>query len=346
MTIPKHLSTALFSGGRTAERICNFLIFSLTPTGLFWFWFLTDVRHEIPEKLSDLHIAMPLAALWITLAPLLMQQSEYMERDIIEAFNREGPINGWAMADIQRKLHSADRLYYKLVTPLAISAPVALALSLPSLRSVISVDSTWKYVAGVVVIFQVGFTSATGLWGVIKAMMAVPLAVRTVRLRWSAFRSSISPLADLTYSSLQKFGVMFSLGALFVPALYVVRIELNPVAQVVVFTFSAFLLFGGLCFFAVPAIFFSRMMERHKLEVLDRLAPPIESILEKLQRINTLSTDEAIHLNYSLKALLQARSEMASQSSLPPSFRLLARSATTLILPIAIALIQLFGSKD
>ncbi|WP_147449884.1 hypothetical protein [Streptomyces klenkii] len=139
--------------------------------------------------------------------------------------------------------------------------------------------------------------------------------------------------------------MMFSFGALFAPALFTVRTRLGFAAGIAVLCFALFLLTGGLGFFIVPALYFYRMMERHKWEVIDELARPIETMTDQLKQAETLPQDEIMRLHYGLTILLQTRNEIASQSSLPPSSRLLIRSGTTLMLPIAIALIQLLSTS-
>ncbi|NGO09720.1 hypothetical protein G5C60_19465 [Streptomyces sp. HC44] len=336
--IPRRIP--FFSANRHRQRLGNLLTFGLAPTLAFWAWFLFDVQDKIVGDFSSLRLAIPLAGSLITLAPLLMQHGEFMEEDLLAEFNREGTLEGWDLPAIQHRLNKIDRLYYHIVLPLGLLAAVALLASVATVDSIIPVRGGWETAAGLIVVTHFGLTAASGAWGFMKALAVIPAAAATVRLRWSPYRSTPSKLIDKAYSVLQVMGVIFSTGTLMIPVLLIIREHLSATSQVIVLIYVAYLFAGGLGFFTIPSIYIYRLLERHKEEALDQLAPQMEALVLRLRHADRLPLDEAARVYYSLQALSQVRGEMAAQHSLPPPMRTLTRSATTLVLPILIAVFQ------
>jgi hypothetical protein len=135
---------------------------------LFWLYFILSVWPHITPAYSGLRIAAPVTSLWITFAPLLMQQGESGLEHLVQAFNDDGPDAGWNYDDIQRAIDAAARAYYWITLPLAGIAGAAILAAYPTLANAIPLN-TYSEAGGVFDLLITGFTSASGLWGIYTA---------------------------------------------------------------------------------------------------------------------------------------------------------------------------------
>lgn len=230
------------------------MIFALLPTGLFWWWFVTAVVDRFPDQTSTLRWAIPLAAAWVTIGPMLMQHGEFKLESVVTDFARSGLAHGWDIPAIQRRIDLLDRFYYPVVVPVGLTPALALALSFGPLDEVIPVASAANRVAGLIVIGTVGISSASGIWGVAKTLALVHAATTTARIQWRAFRHERVWGVQQLYSFAWTEGLIFSCGAVFVPAMLGVQPQLTAVSSVIVWVFVVLLLLGGVTVFSIPVL--------------------------------------------------------------------------------------------
>jgi hypothetical protein len=342
------LPRAIHFFARTAfrQRLGTFLVFSFVPTILFWAWFLLEVRGYIPKQYKQLHFAAPIASLWVTFGPLLLQPGVCNLARLVAAFNYDGEKSGWNMPAIQAKITQADNLYYWITFPLGVAAALALSASVSSLKQVIPVEDPLDRSAGLFTVFVVGFVSASGIWGVGKALAVVSAATKSEGVLWWPFRSTQIWSIRQLYSFIWSVAVIFSAGSVFVPPLLVVRQQLTMIAAAIVTIFIGLLLTGGLILFSVPAVLLYRLLQRQKDHVLDQLAHIVEHDAAKIPAMNRMSAFSVVRLHYSLEAALRLRSAMKAESTSPVSFDVLGRAATTLVLPMVLTAIQIIASSD
>jgi hypothetical protein len=324
VTIPRNIS---FVKGRPwRERLCTFALFSFLPTVFFWIYFSLSVWPHISHAYSGLRIAAPFTSLWITFAPLLMQQGEFNLERLIKAFNDDGPAAGWNHDDIQQAIDTGSRAYYWITVPLAVMAAGAILAAYPALSSAIPLN-TYSEAGGVFDLLITGFTSASGIWGIYTALSVIRGATRRAAVTWHPFRSEHPQGITHLYSFTWSTALIFSAGSVFLPALLVLA-------------FIALLFIGGLVLFSVPALMLYKMAQDQQAHALDQLAPVIEKNISELEESDQHTPASLIKTHYALSSALQVRAAIAAQNP-APVFNTLARAATTLALPLFLTLIQI-----
>lgn len=330
---------------RHRERLLTLLAFALGPTVLFWWWYGTTVVDHLAARPSTLQWAVPTAALWITLAPLLMQQGEFTLEKLLAGFSRYGAQAGWDLNAMQRRLDTWDAAYYYVVPPVGLAPMVALGLSFEPLGVLLPVHSTGQRIAGLVVIGTVGVCSVSGIWGVTKAIALIHAAARTARLRWSAFRADRAWGIRELYGFAWTEGLMFSCGALFAPAMLGVLPQLTVPSRIIVGVFLLLLTLGGLTVFSIPAWLLYRLSRDSQEQALDELAGSIEDAARAVTRPGQVGQERLWPELSRLDLALKLRQAIASAEPAPFSPGFLGRAATTLILPIALTIAQIVGSR-
>lgn len=320
------------------ERWCAFAIFSLPPSAAFWVWFFAAVLPHIPAKFHGLVYAMPISSLWITFGPLLMQQGEFNLERLLSAFNKAGEQEGWKFSDIQSGIDRADRIYYWVTIPLGIGAAAALFFAFHALAPIIALHSVPERVVGLFVVADIGFVSASGIWGVFMAISVVREATKNAKVAWQPFRSDVPETISQLYSFVWSVAVIFSVGSVFLPGLLVIHSKIPPVAGAIVLVFVVLLFIGGFLLFSIPQFMLFRMAQKQRDRALDTLAPLIERSISQFGTINQDGPFRVIGFCYSVSTILRLRSAIAEQSP-APLFSTLARASTTLALPVLLTLI-------
>lgn len=337
VAIPRRIS--FVQGRRWRERACTFALFSLAPTVFFWLYFSFSIWPRITPAYSGLRIAAPVTSLWITFAPLLMQQGEFNLERLIQAFNDDGPDTGWPRDDIQRAIDTAARVYYWITLPLAAVAGATILAAYPTLAGAIPLNS-YSRAGGVFDLAVTGFTSASGLWGVYTALTVIKGATGHAAITWRPFRSARLQGVTRLYSFTWSTAIIFSAGSVFLPSLIVLRQRLGAIPSAIVLIFTALLFIGGLLIFSLPAVMLYNMAQDQQARTLDKLAPMIEQHISRLEQADQQTPANLIKTHYTLSAALQARAAIAALQP-APVFNTIARAATTLVLPLLLTLLQL-----
>ncbi|MDG4767360.1 hypothetical protein O7632_25190 [Solwaraspora sp. WMMD406] len=342
-SVPRRVAWARRNRGR--QRLLAVLIFAAAPTGLFWWWYATAVVDHLGTRPSTLHWAIPTAALWVTLSPILMQQGEFVLERLLADFSRHGRYAGWDLTAMQRRLDRWDRAYFWTVLPVGLAPSLALAVSFEPLTALIPVHTTGQRISGLVVIGAVGICSASGIWGITKVIALIDAACGTAGLRWSAFRADRAWGIRELYGFAWLEGLIFSCGALFVPAMLGILPQLRPVSLVIVWLFLLLLSLGGLAVFSIPAWRLYRLSRESQERALDQLAPAIEDAALAVTAPNRLVPERMVGELSRLDLALRLRQAVAATEPAPFSPGFLGRAATTLILPIALTVAQIVGSR-
>lgn len=334
-SVPRLLPWARLS--RARQRIATVAIFALIPTVLFWWWYATAVVDRIDTQPSTLIWAIPTAALWVTISPLLMQQAEFNLEDVLEVFGRHGQDAGWNIEAMQAAVRRWDRAFYVVVIPVGLAPMVALALSFEPLDAYIPVQSVINRIAGLIVIGAVGVCSAAGIWGISKVLALISEATRGAMLRWTAFRAQRAWGIGQLYSFAWVRGLFFSCGGLFAPAMLGVLPELTLGSRIIVEVFLVLLLLGGVTVFSIP------VWQLHQVS-LQSQERALEDATETVKDPGRVSTEIVQRDLTRLDLALRLRTVIAATDPAPFSFGFVGRAATTLLLPIALTMIQILGS--
>jgi hypothetical protein len=310
----------------------NLLVFTAVPTGLFWYWFLADVRPALGGDMASLRWAMPLAAVWITVGPLLMQIGEFIEERWLDLLRRSAAL-GWNLPAVRHQRETLGRFYYPATLTGALAATTSLALALPALREIIPIDGTWSHIAAFVVIAQVGFTSSSGVHGAVKAITVPGASLRGATLRWGPFRPAELGSIRASYRCYTVFGVLFSVGTVFVPALTFVEGSFSGGARFIVWMFIGALLVNGTAMFVVPSARLYIALRRAKDATLERLDHPVERLFNQVIRDGDEVRQEMFAVHRALTNLLALRRDIAAVP-LVPSGRALLNVTLTVVIPI------------
>jgi hypothetical protein len=322
------------------ERLCTFLIFSLVPTVFWWTYLLLAVWNHLPQRYIDLRVAMPISSLWVTFGPLLMQQGEFSLERLISAFNKDGPSAGWNFNDIQRSINSSDRAFYWFAWPVAIISGAAILTAYPALSTVIPLDPYTRF-TGVFDLFVLGFVSGAGAWGVLMAISIVRNATRRANIPWNPFRSERPASVVEIYRFVWSVAIIFSFGSVFLPLIIVLRqrIALSLLPEVLVIIGMTLLFVGGLLLYSVPVFMLYQMAQRQRDSALNVFAPLIEEAMSNVRSPEKRQAMSVVKEYFSLKATLDLRQAVASENP-APVFNVVARAASTLVLPTILTLIQ------
>lgn len=325
---------------RSREIICTFAIFALGPTVIFWAWFLLQGRHGIHDGYENLVFAMPISSLWITLGPILMQRGEFELEKLISALNEPEIDEEWDMQAIQRAILRADRIYYWITLPLAFAAVASVWWGAPAISSIVKINGVAAQLGGIIVICSVGFASASGMWGCYKALSIVRAATRATSWQWLPFRPQQSRSVRALHEFCWAMALIFSLGNLSLPTLFVVQAELPSLTRGIVVIFVAILAVGGLVLFTVPIRWLRKHGDIQKEQLLEALAAPIEHSQEAVLSADSYSVLELRRRDYVLNMALTLRTAISSLNPIPWP-QLVTRGAATLILPLVLSILQL-----
>lgn len=282
---------------------------------------------------------MPISSLWITFGPILMQQGEFNLERLLGAFNKVGEQDGWKFSDIQSPVDRADRIYYWVTIPMGVGAALALLVAFPDLSSIIALHSVPERIAGIFVVADIGFVSASGLWGVYMAISVVRGATKNATVVWRPFRAAVSEAVSQLYSFVWSVAIIFSVGNVFLPGLLVIRTEIPPTAAAIVLIFVVLLFIGGLLLFSVPELMLFNLAQKQQGQALDGLAPVIERAISQFETLDQKNPLGILAFCYSVSTILQVRSTIATQNP-APVFSAVTKAATTLAFPIILILIQ------
>lgn len=342
-SVPRRVPWARTS--RARQRLLTVAIFTAIPTALFWWWYATAVVDRLDSQPSTLLWAVPTASLWVTICALLMQQAEFNLEDLLVEFDRHGAEAGWNVEAMQTSIRRWDQVFYPLVLPIGLAPMLALALSFEPLESVIPVHSGLHRVAGLVVIGAVGVCSVAGVWGISKVIALVYAAGRGTLLRWTAFRPERAWGIRQLYTFVWVQGLFFSGGGLFAPAMLGVLPELTAASRVIVGVFLVLLLLGGVTVFSIPVWSLYQVSRASQEHALASLAATIEETSRAVTTPDHASIEIVQRDLTRLDLALRLREVISATEPAPFSFGFIGRAATTLLLPIALTIIQILGAS-
>ncbi|WP_261570936.1 hypothetical protein [Frankia gtarii] len=318
--------------------MANFALFGLAPTVLYWVWYLGQGRDGIPDDYHFLKIAAPLSGLWISLAPLVFQQGEFIYEELLDALSTDETEAGWDIPAIQSSIDRIDRHYALISRSLALPIAISVGYVLHGIRDIAPVDWPAGLLGESVILIFVGHISATGIWGIVKVLAILHSAVTHSTPQWRPFRAPYGG-----FQSLFRFawlnGVNFSLSNFTVPALIAVWPRLHDTTRSISATFIALTSIGGLLTFWLTTVWLNRTSRRMQTEAVEALAPAIETLSTRLVRIDRLSAQEAVHLRHSLDALLMLRQQLLHEDP-APRIRTAFRASTTVVLPVVLIFVQ------
>lgn len=321
------------------ERAANFALFALPPSVLYWSCYLGPGNNRIPADYQALKIAVPLSGIFVTFAPLVFQQGEFIYEKLLRAIADDDEAAGWDTAAIQQAIDRADRVYHWLTVPLAILVGGSVGYVMYQIRDIAPVGAPAGLVGEVLVLACLGHVTATGIWGAGKLLVVLRSTVASANPRWKPFRAP-TPGFQYLFRFAWINGVNFSLSNCTVPALIVVWPRLNPASQVISAAFIVLTAVGGLLLFCLTTWWLNRLSQRMRENAVGELTPHIEALSQSLARLDQLSTSEILRARHGLDAVLTLRQQLLAEHP-APQVRTMFRASTTVLLPVALLFLQL-----
>lgn len=338
--LPRRLSWAC--AARWRERTVNLLIFAALPTTLFWVWYIRIGIHHIPSDYDPLLLAAPLSALIVFIAPLVVQQGEFIYERLLQTISHDDE-HGWNIRLIQRTIYQLDRVYYVATVPLAAASAATIGYVFYEIRDIAPLPSALAKVGAVVVLVFAGYAAATGIWGAIKVAVIVHTITGTAG-SWSPFRRDPHALREL-FRFAWSNGVLFSTGNITVPALLVVMPRLSTASKVISWSFISITFVGGLLLFILTSRWLFMMADRQRSQALDELAPTLEQLADRVPQLPTMRAGEVVRLRYGLEAVMMLRQHIETSTPAPVSQRTIVAAMSTLFLPVLLTIVQTFVSR-
>lgn len=342
--LPRRMPFNCPDGGLRA-RLVVFAAFAFIPTALFWTWYVVEAyEFTSSQSIVGLRPAMVVSSLWLLLGPLLMQQGEYNLERLLAKFNAPGGSADYDAHRISLSLARVDQLFYLTVLG-GLAAAAALWFAFPNLETVIPIVGIWRRMAGLIVALFVGFVSASGIWGVAKALTLVVSATRCHSGLWWPFGTHTSVSLEALQAFAWKTGIIFSVGSTFLPPLFVVRDSLPLVSEGVVTAFAFLLFAGGFLIFSVPAAILYKLGQRLQDYALAQLDPVFRRVTPMIANIDQRPLHVVTHLHLVVTSATAFRLALQAEDPSPLSTRTLARAATTLALPILLTAWQVVSTS-
>jgi hypothetical protein len=321
------------------ERAANFALFALLPSVLYWSWYLGPGNDNIPADYQALEIAAPLSGILITFAPLVFQQGEFIYEKMLGAIAADDEAAGWDIAAIQRAIDRVDGVYHRLTLPLAALVGGSVGYVMYQIRDIAPIGAPAGLAGEAVVLACLGHVTATGIWGAGKVLLVLRATAASANPHWKPFRTP-TPGFQYLFRFAWINGVNFSLGNCTVPALVVVWPRLNRTSQTISAAFIVLTAVGGLLLFCLTTWWLNSLSQRMRNDAVAELTPHIETLSQNLARLDQLSASEVLRTRHGLDAVLTLRRQLLAEYP-APQVRTVFRASTTVLLPVALLLLQL-----
>ena len=308
---------------------------------VFSYWIAHNAVGQLPPSYDLLLLALPLGTLMGVLNPFLFSTAERaIVRWMIQVehdsdFGWNGPL---AIA----RDRIVRRWYYPVCAVGVAGAVVILTYAEPHVRpySPLPLPGDWALAIKYIVLSFAGFSALSDLHVVIRWLVAVRRRCQGTELKWTPFPPPRYPSLGEAYRISFMVAFSFSLGALWVPLLFVVNKNLEPVGRTLVWVFIALLTVGGLLAFTVPFASIVFALRRSKQRYRDSIDAPIGRVLESF----THPPDET--LRTTRRACPKAVAGPGTRSrrlALCPSAVRLAAPFSTIAVPVASLAVSFSG---
>lgn len=324
------------------QVVWNILIFVMIPTALFSYWIVVDTSTPLPEQYRSIRIAIPLAAVWVVSAPLLMFVGEKVGAHWVGLLSADADF-GWNADKARRWQERINRLYYPTALSGAVGAVIILAFAGPALDRVAPVPKGWGTAVKFVVMAQAGFTAMSGLHGVFRWVAVTRAATAGIALKWHPFRPSHHRSLAKAYQVSLMLGIFFSTGAFFVPALLAIANGLNPFARLVLWTFIVLLLFGGVVMFVAPMISLIYALSRGKRQFLAKLESPLGNLIDEFIQRPAPKDHDSLSIADAIQRITAIRSSII-ETRLFPVGQTIGRALLTVVIPVVSLVLSVLQS--
>jgi hypothetical protein len=325
------MTLARSGGGRIAW---NLGLFVLVPLVIWSYWVFYNWTHALPPSYEPLRIALPLGGLMGALNPVLFSSAE---RALVRWMSQleTDKAFGWNAARARAKVKAVNRWYYPFCLMGVAAAVVIVTFAEPHITPYASlpVPDPWTLVALYFVASLAGFSAISDLHLVVRWLVAVNAAVTRTDLNWKPFPPPRYPSLTEAYRISLMIAFYFSLGALWIPLLFIIKTDLGPIGSGLVWVFIALLTIGGLLAFTAPFVSIIAALLRSKRRYRDAIDAPIGKALDMFTK-QSPDEDSAAEFGDRIIKILEIRNTVASVRVFP-IVGILSRAILTVVVPIA-----------
>ena len=325
--------------GRGARRaaVAGIGLHTLPFIVVFTVWYAGNLG-EI--ALPSLTWAMPIAATWIVLGPLLMFVGEIgFGRTYGELIRTSG--DNWPFGEIEKWLERCDRWRIPVCALVVAVTGGAYWFGSAWLDRNILIGEKWSatWWTGAAVVCQIGWSAGHGIWGVLKSVGFVHAATSVDRNvhepalpPWAPFRPEQAPgMESLAFFSLST-ALVFSCGSVLAPAIITVALSdsISSTSSALMLAFVVVLTLGSSILFLVPTTRLRALAHLQRVVRLDTLALEIEELATRIRAEESPDTTAM----EKCQLLLNLRNAIAAESPHPRNLAIVGRLPMTTFLPV------------
>lgn len=344
VTVYSRLMLWVCQVGRTPEANrpwwTGIIAITAAPSVVFIMWMISTPTERAPRPLWA---AMWLAGTWVILGPLLTVVWERQFLSLSCSLDCAPIDEGWNLTHIARATRSCDLV----AVPAGLAAMgltvFGFLMNLGFFRHTVELGPllSWSFIAGLLSVAYLGYSFGTGIWGAAKSLIVARSAL-TSHIRWFPFRprqvEALEEFGKFSYIT----GLVFSMGFVFLPGLYLIAGKLNIAAWIAGGLLTLALVALSLLCFLYPTYLIQRVASHQKAAVLADFAPPIEAIAQALiaEDNDSRGLISSFALQSRLRSLLDLRQSVLSEVSAPAPQWLVARTGSLILLPIAVSVMS------
>jgi hypothetical protein len=303
-------------------------LFVLLPVVVLTYWIVQLQLHPPAAEHGALRLALPIASIWVMGSPLLLYFGERGVSRWMATIAADADF-GWNIERVRLWKRRVDRTYLPTALFGGLAAGTLEYLTLPTMRGVIPIPTSWGTIFLYYVFVQAGVVVLSGVSGVIQWVALTYAAVSGTTLRWNPFRPPAHDSVTRSYQLSLLFGLAFSCGALFLPTFLAVAGGVVPVGRVLIWGFVGLLLVGGLLIFTVPILNLSRALSRGKRRLVSSLSAPLAAAVHTAAEAE--AGTQSIAVPAETAGLIALRAAVADQQVFPVGLTAIRAVLTTLV---------------
>lgn len=323
--------------------VATTLVFSVAPFAVFVVWMFQGEHRFSAEDYGSLRATMFVAGTWVIWGPALTTLWELHYLRSTSVWDEAAVGEGWRLDEIARSRNRVDKLYLPICWGFAAVACAAFYFAMEPLDALFATGDPSQAVwwVGFLVVGYIGWVSGNGVWGVVKTL-SLARAITRSDVDYFPFRpsqvASLERLSDFVFTT----ALFFSVGSVFVPALWQASQDFAATAKFFVFLAVIVLLLGGFACFVLPIAMLTRLADQQRVNRLAEFSSAIETRYARVMEACNQELKVEESLRDELTSLLELRAAVAAESPVPVSQVLLVRAGQTVVVPAVMATAQLF----
>lgn len=322
-------------GGLIARTLAASAVFGLVPTLLFVLWLGLEGAPGL--AITQINWRMWLVVPFLPLSPALVLAWESTFLRLLTRAMAGDVEENWPLASLQEAIRRVDRLYWPVASSFTLAC-VGGFLWADRVQLNYTAGGAWLVVAPLIVGF-LGLHVGTAVWAAAKTLIVVRVALRPV-LAWNPYLArpakAVEELSKLAY----RTGVLFSLGAVFVPGLLSLLDGLSGLSRVLVYFLILLLVLGGFGIFALSTRWLNDQASRQREAALTRFAPFLAETEAWVLSRRPMDAEQSRELAARATTISALTGFIASAPAISTGALRVQRMVGTLLVPISLSVLQ------